>query len=107
MSREIDSNVCRDYTRGICDRGDRCKFDHPDDIRPEKPQLCKDFLNKASIIAAYISTMHCINHLLISYVSMFPSSFIISYIELIAFLDSAIYLVFSLRDFVHSGYCDP
>jgi len=38
--------VCRDWERGVCDRGDRCKFDHPKEMARDKPALCKDFQNK-------------------------------------------------------------
>jgi len=39
---------CRDYERGVCNRGDRCKFYHsPDIAQPDKKlPICKDFQNK-------------------------------------------------------------
>ena len=40
--------VCRDYERGVCNRGNCCKFYHsPDVSQPDKKlPICKDFQNK-------------------------------------------------------------
>ena len=43
-----DANVCRDYQRGVCNRGNKCKFVHPANIKPpdsDKPPICRDFQN--------------------------------------------------------------
>jgi len=44
-----DGNVCRDYQRGVCSRGGKCKFTHPANIKPpdsDKPPICRDFQNE-------------------------------------------------------------
>ena len=40
--------VCRDYERGVCNRGNRCKFYHPEGMTQpdQKLPICKDFQNK-------------------------------------------------------------
>lgn len=40
--------ICRDFERGVCNRGNRCKFIHPDGINQpdQKLPICKDFQNK-------------------------------------------------------------
>lgn len=43
-----DNNICRDYKRGVCNRGNKCKFAHPTSIKPpdaDKPPICRDFQN--------------------------------------------------------------
>lgn len=43
-----DANVCRDFQRGVCNRGNKCKFVHPANIKPpdsDKPPICRDFQN--------------------------------------------------------------
>lgn len=43
-----DSNICRDYQRGVCSRGSKCKFNHPDGMGTEvtnSPMICRDFQN--------------------------------------------------------------
>lgn len=37
--------VCRDYEQGVCDRGSRCKFYHPE-VFTKKAPICKDFQNR-------------------------------------------------------------
>jgi len=47
---EEKKGPCRDFERGVCSRGNRCKFYHPDNIpQPmgdKKLPICKDFQNK-------------------------------------------------------------
>ncbi|XP_031552243.1 zinc finger CCCH domain-containing protein 10-like [Actinia tenebrosa] len=43
-----DSQICRDYQRGVCNRGGKCKFSHPDGLGKEMesgPMICRDFQN--------------------------------------------------------------
>lgn len=44
------NNECRDFMRGVCNRGNNCKFFHPQHVNPtikqEKLPICKDFQNK-------------------------------------------------------------
>lgn len=43
-----DSQICRDYQRGVCNRGGKCKFSHPDGLGKEiesGPMICRDFQN--------------------------------------------------------------
>lgn len=45
---DANSNICRDYQRGVCNRGNKCKFGHPANIKPpdsDKPPICRDFQN--------------------------------------------------------------
>jgi len=49
---EKDDNVCRDFLRNVCRRGDRCKYAHPADTATEgaaklqdKMEFCHDFQN--------------------------------------------------------------
>ncbi len=47
-SDKEDDNICRDYKRGVCNRGNKCKFVHPANIKPpdvDKPPVCRDFQN--------------------------------------------------------------
>ena len=44
MSDNSTRTACRDFERGDCFRGDKCKFYHPDGRR--KVAICKDFQNK-------------------------------------------------------------
>lgn len=40
---------CRDFERGVCNRGDKCKYYHPEGVSPPenaKLPICKDFQNK-------------------------------------------------------------
>lgn len=40
--------ICRDYQRGVCSRGSKCKFNHPDGMGTEvtnSPMICRDFQN--------------------------------------------------------------
>lgn len=44
-----DRNVCRDFERGVCNRGENCRYYHPDGVVPAegaKLPICKDFQNK-------------------------------------------------------------
>ena len=46
---ELKNNECRDFMRGVCSRGNNCKFFHPPHTNPmskEKLPICKDFQNK-------------------------------------------------------------
>lgn len=51
MSNE-NQGVCRDFLAGVCDRGQRCKYDHPkgagpnEHSGPKKLPICKDYQNK-------------------------------------------------------------
>jgi len=54
---EKEDNVCRDFLRNVCRRGERCKYTHPADTAPEaiegtaklymqdKMEFCHDFQN--------------------------------------------------------------
>jgi len=44
-----DSATCRDFERGVCNRGDKCRYAHPEDVKSsenKKLPICKDFQNK-------------------------------------------------------------
>ena len=43
-----NKGTCRDYERGVCNRGNRCKFFHPEGVSQpdQKLPICKDFQNK-------------------------------------------------------------
>ena len=44
-----ESSPCRDFERGVCSRGDSCRFFHPERTEPAegvKLPICKDFQNK-------------------------------------------------------------
>jgi len=48
MSSE-DRSTCRDFERGVCNRGDKCRYAHPQGIEQadnHKLPICKDFQNK-------------------------------------------------------------
>ena len=48
-------NLCSDYMRGFCWRGDKCRFDHQG-ASPDSPNhrpVCKDFLNKRCTKSRY------------------------------------------------------
>lgn len=43
-----DGQICRDYQRGVCNRGGKCKFSHPEGLGKEvesSPMICRDFQN--------------------------------------------------------------
>ncbi|XP_028397358.1 zinc finger CCCH domain-containing protein 10-like [Dendronephthya gigantea] len=43
-----DEQICRDFQRGVCSRGDKCKFAHPSGMGSEpkdQPMICRDFQN--------------------------------------------------------------
>ena len=49
MEDKIAKGPCRDFERGVCNRGNRCKFYHPENVpQPgnNKLPICKDFQNK-------------------------------------------------------------
>jgi len=44
-----ERSTCRDFERGVCSRGDKCKYYHPDSATPAegaKLPICKDYQNK-------------------------------------------------------------
>lgn len=44
-----ERSVCRDFERGVCSRGDKCKYFHPEGVAPaesSKLPICKDYQNK-------------------------------------------------------------
>jgi len=44
-----ESSPCRDFERGVCSRGENCRFFHPERTEPAegvKLPICKDFQNK-------------------------------------------------------------
>lgn len=42
-----DKGICKDFLSGICPRPeDNCKWKHPEELRKEKPSVCKDYQNK-------------------------------------------------------------
>jgi len=45
-----NNNECRDFMRGVCNRGNSCKFFHPPNVNTIKKEnklpICKDFQNK-------------------------------------------------------------
>jgi len=47
---EAKNSECRDFQRGVCNRGNNCKFYHPPNTNPIKTEnklpICKDFQNK-------------------------------------------------------------
>jgi len=48
MSSE-EQSVCRDFERGVCNRGDKCRYFHPEGVKPSdnaKLPICKDFQNR-------------------------------------------------------------
>ena len=51
LEEKKDTDTCRDFERGVCFRGNKCKFFHPADIphpgsAEAKLPICKDFQNK-------------------------------------------------------------
>ena len=43
-----DEQICRDFQRGVCSRGDKCKFAHPNGMGSEpkdQPMICRDYQN--------------------------------------------------------------
>ncbi|EDO41194.1 predicted protein [Nematostella vectensis] len=43
-----ENNICRDYQRGVCNRGGKCKFRHPEGMGIElqsPPMICRDYQN--------------------------------------------------------------
>lgn len=46
---DTSKSECRDFARGVCNRGSKCKFYHPPNGEPNvesKLPICKDFQNK-------------------------------------------------------------
>ena len=46
--QQNDEQICRDFQRGVCSRGDKCKFAHPSGMGSEpkdQPMICRDFQN--------------------------------------------------------------
>lgn len=50
-AQEQGKSECRDFARGVCNRGNKCKFYHPQrneavKVEADKLPICKDFQNK-------------------------------------------------------------
>jgi len=44
-----EESTCRDFERGVCNRGDKCRYAHPEGTKPsdnQKLPICKDYQNK-------------------------------------------------------------
>ncbi|XP_038044975.1 zinc finger CCCH domain-containing protein 10-like isoform X1 [Patiria miniata] len=62
--KDYNDDVCRDYTRGVCNRGRSCKYKHPEELEgvesrsDHKYAFCHDYQNR-ECVRANCRFLHC------------------------------------------------